>query len=103
MGSGAHEASMNYWQLRNAEFECGFWVKCLGAPGNSTQIGYPYQMILPENTQTSNIIQTEQVVFMYLEICIYTKLMKPEAMNFEVEQGAIYRRIWAKERRKKIM
>lgn len=29
--------------------------------------------------------------------------MKPEAMNFEGEQGAIYRRIWAKERRKKIM
>lgn len=38
------------------------------SPGNSTAVGYPRQMVSIENMRTSNMRQTEQVIFRSVSI-----------------------------------
>lgn len=52
------------------------------------QLVTQYQMVSTENTQTSNTVQTEQVIFMYSAICyIYTycitTIKEKEAINLK--------------------
>lgn len=54
-------------------------------------------MIIPEDRQVSNMIQTEQVVLMYLGIYMYKhihtfiiKIGEKRSHGYEREQGGIY-------------
>lgn len=54
-----------------------------------------------ENISTSNILQTEQVVFKNICLCIHipqTTINEKRGHEFAREQGEVYGRIWREER-----
>lgn len=59
-------------------------------------------MVSPENMHVSNSIETEQIAFRKIDVCIYTYTymhkvaMKEEAMNLK-EQREVYGNVWRNE------
>lgn len=56
----------NYRLLRNAESGSNSLPQ-----GRAQELVIKYQIVNPENTHTSNIIQSEQVEFIYLGVNMY--------------------------------
>lgn len=97
-----YEASALHKELRNAESGRNSPIQ-----GRAPQLVIPYLLASPENVHTSNIIQTEQVVFIIYTyyMCVYyiiltlhiicitfvaTTKLKKEAMNLkESKEGHI--------------
>ena len=90
----------NYRQLRNVESGRNSLLQ-----GRAHQLDSPYQLIIPESTYTSNIIQTEEVAVMHLRththvyvyIFIYVYSNKEKEIKIR-RSGGINGRIQREER-----
>lgn len=50
-------------------------------------LGYPIPIVIPENTRTSYIIQTSQVILVHLQVCVCVCVTAIRRHDFEKEQG----------------
>lgn len=71
-----------YRQLRNAK-------SSILPRGRAHQLLCQYKMFSPENTNTSNIRQTEKVVFVYLGICLSIITMNEKGGLKESEDTSV--------------
>lgn len=58
-------------------------------------------MVIPENIRTSNILQIELLIFIYLGVCFeytYMYVIIFKGPNFERNQRRIFGRVWREER-----